>query len=312
MDFETAYASVSGAVAAGRPAHGYLVVGSLRGQAMEFAFRLLEEVVGDHVRDRANPDVHWLFPEMKSRVISVAAMRERMVDPISTTAFAGGWKAGVIVGADCLNDSSANAFLKTLEEPPPRTLFLLLTEKPESLLPTIVSRCQRVDLEDARGSALDGELRSRLLDVLSSGLASTTARVAAAARLAEVLADLKEQAEEEVAAEAEAAGGEGPGEEASKDEIAAAVSSRYLERRADVLKFVESWFRDIMAVVAAGDGAPLENGAYRAAIAKAASGISVADAFRNVEAVEALARTLKRGVPEAPSLTTFFQRIAVA
>ena len=129
---------------------------------------------------------------------------------------------------------------------------------------------------------------------------------------ADVLADLKEQAEEEVAAEAEAAGGEGPGEEASKDEIAAAVSSRYLERRADVLKFVESWFRDIMAVVAAGDGAPLENGAYRAAIAKAASGISVADAFRNVEAVEALARTLKRGVPEAPSLTTFFQRIAVA
>lgn len=67
---------------------------------------------------------------------------------LSDTAFAGGWKVVVLAGADRLTNEAANAFLKMLEEPPPKTLILLLTDAPQALLPTIRSRCQRIDLDE--------------------------------------------------------------------------------------------------------------------------------------------------------------------
>ena len=83
-------------------------------------------------------------PEKKSRVIAVDAVRA-LNHRIQTSSFAGGWKVAVIKYADRLNDQAANAFLKTLEEPPARTLLLLLTDAPQSLLPTVVSRCPAAD-----------------------------------------------------------------------------------------------------------------------------------------------------------------------
>lgn len=58
------------------------------------------------------------------------------------TAGAGGWRIVIVDAADDLNRASANALLKMLEEPPSRAIFLLLAQKPGSLLPTIRSRCQ--------------------------------------------------------------------------------------------------------------------------------------------------------------------------
>ncbi|MDA0710635.1 MAG: hypothetical protein O3B73_10555 [bacterium] len=57
-------------------------------------------------------------------------------------AFQGAWRTVVILHADKMRAESANALLKTLEEPPPRALIVLVTSRPEALLPTIVSRCQ--------------------------------------------------------------------------------------------------------------------------------------------------------------------------
>src|SRR5256885_16843253 len=47
--------------------------------------------------------------------------------------------------ADRMNEPAANKLLKTLEEPPARTHFVLLSEAPDELLPTVRSRCQRID-----------------------------------------------------------------------------------------------------------------------------------------------------------------------
>jgi len=58
----------------------------------------------------------------------------------------GGVKAVVIHPAEALNANAANALLKSLEEPPPRTYFLLVSHRPHQLLPTIKSRCQKVAL----------------------------------------------------------------------------------------------------------------------------------------------------------------------
>jgi DNA polymerase-3 subunit delta' len=77
--------------------------------------------------------------------ISVGAMRE-IVRFFGSTAGEGGWRICIVDAADDLNRSSANALLKLLEEPPPRSLFLILAHMPGRLLPTIRSRCRTLPL----------------------------------------------------------------------------------------------------------------------------------------------------------------------
>ncbi len=67
----------------------------------------------------------------------------------------------IIDGAEYLNEESANCLLKTLEEPPPQVLIILLALNDSSLLPTIVSRCQRVELFPVPAGAIEQELRER-------------------------------------------------------------------------------------------------------------------------------------------------------
>ena len=62
------------------------------------------------------------------------------------TAGAGGWRIALVDTADDLNDASANALLKLLEEPPARAMLLILAHAPGKVLPTIRSRCQRLRL----------------------------------------------------------------------------------------------------------------------------------------------------------------------
>ena len=318
MTVDEAYAQIEKAVGAGRPANGYLVVGGVRGMAGELADRVLKLLYGNGDL-RAHPDIHRLAPEKKSRIISVEAMRTRMIDPMGQTAFQGGWKAGVVYGADRLKTESANAFLKTLEEPPPHTLFLLLTEQPEQLLPTIISRCQRIDLPDARGRLLAEPFRSKVVEILASDrLKGVTEQAAAAGRLAAILEALKAQAAELVDEEVDAAG-DGPGEEAGKDAYDALVASRYKEFRTDFTATLMSWFRDLMALVAAppsrssyddsGEETPLVNASKRAVLESRASRLTLAAAIRNVEAVEAFATSLERNMQELPLLLFLMDRV---
>jgi len=247
-------------------------------------------------------------------------MRERMIEPMEKTTFMGGWKAGVVLGADRLRTESANAFLKTLEEPPPHTLFLLLSERPEQLLPTIISRCQRIDLPDARAQQLEEPYRTQVLDALASNdLTGVTARAAAAAKLAAVLEALEGLAtarvQEDLEEEASNAG-----EEVGDDEVKALVSSRYREFRADFTATLMSWFRDLMALRAAppshstyddsGAATPLVNEAKRAVLETRAAKLTRAAAFANVEAVEAFATSLERNLPELPVLGFLMDRLA--
>jgi DNA polymerase-3 subunit delta' len=85
-------------------------------------------------------------------IISVDEVR-RLRGFLGLTASEGGWRVVIVDSADELNPNAANALLKSLEEPPPRALFLLVTSQPSGLLPTIRSRCRRLDLAplDAEG-----------------------------------------------------------------------------------------------------------------------------------------------------------------
>jgi DNA polymerase-3 subunit delta' len=65
---------------------------------------------------------------------------------LSLTAAEGGWRIVLVEQMEAMNAEAQNALLKTLEEPPPRALLLLTTAAPDRLLPTIRSRCRRIDL----------------------------------------------------------------------------------------------------------------------------------------------------------------------
>ncbi|KZM49062.1 DNA polymerase III subunit delta' [Labrenzia sp. OB1] len=83
----------------------------------------------------------------------------RTVSFFGTTASANSWRICIVDAADDLNISSANALLKILEEPPERCLFLVLSHAPGRLLPTIRSRCRRLDLAPLSSNDISNALR---------------------------------------------------------------------------------------------------------------------------------------------------------
>lgn len=83
--------------------------------------------------------------EKHRKDIAVADVR-RIAPFLRLTPAEGGWRIVVVDGADGMNPSGQNAILKILEEPPPRSLLLLVTNRPSSMLPTIRSRCRMLQL----------------------------------------------------------------------------------------------------------------------------------------------------------------------
>ncbi len=189
MEIDEAFSLISRAIDAGRAAHGYLVVGDLKGGCDVLTDRILRKLFPEEVAQveaKSHPDIAWLEPEGAKRIIKVESMRERIVEPMSLAAFSGGWKVGVIVGADRMEAPSANAFLKSLEEPTPKTLYLMLTDQPDAILPTIVSRSQRIDLPLSEG-LLEGEDYNAVSELFAAK---------DAAGLAAKLAELKDGADD--------------------------------------------------------------------------------------------------------------------
>lgn len=87
--------------------------------------------------------------EGKSSLISVAEARE-ILGRLSFHSLEGGWRAVVVYLPEKMNADAANRLLKSIEEPPEKTLFLLVTHAPEKVLPTISSRCQHIRLLPVR------------------------------------------------------------------------------------------------------------------------------------------------------------------
>lgn len=90
-----------------------------------------------------HPDWVRVHPVDESKQIRIEQIRE-LGEELSLTSHQGGYKVGVISPADVLNRFAANALLKTLEEPPPRTVLILVVTQPSRLPATILSRCQRI------------------------------------------------------------------------------------------------------------------------------------------------------------------------
>ena len=106
------------------------------------------------IADDHHPDVHLLLPEISGRgkpVIKVDQIRE-LQRQLQLSTLEGRYRVAILTQFDAANHNAANAFLKTLEEPPPSVVLLLTAADADSLLPTIASRCRTIGLRplDAR------------------------------------------------------------------------------------------------------------------------------------------------------------------
>jgi DNA polymerase III subunit delta' len=113
------------------------------------------------VLEQRHPDLTWVQPIEDSQQIRIEQIRELGAE-LALTAHQGGYKVAIIAPADALNRFAANALLKTLEEPPARTLLVLVAAEPSRLPATLTSRCQRVRMRPpSRAQGLEWLRRTR-------------------------------------------------------------------------------------------------------------------------------------------------------
>ncbi len=157
-----------------RPQHGLLLKGNKGIGKFDLAINYARSLLCQHPDEagfacRQCPSCHWFeqgthpdFCLIQSEALSVEAeegepgkkpSKQISVDQIrgladfaGMSAHQGGRRVVVIHPAEAMNSNAANALLKNLEEPPPGMLFILVSHKPQQLLPTILSRCLSINL----------------------------------------------------------------------------------------------------------------------------------------------------------------------
>ena len=140
--------------------------------AQYFALNLLDEKSSQH------PDLHTVSLEEGKRDIPAEKIRE-LKSKLQLKSYSGKKKIAIIDDAEKMNPTACNAFLKTLEEPPGDSLIILITNSPQLLLPTIISRCQvfnfsKLKTEDVKSTLsmlnLSEDLIEKLIKIESSNL----------------------------------------------------------------------------------------------------------------------------------------------
>jgi len=240
-----------------RLAHAYLISGPPGSGKQLLAAELASLVNGtkaDEVFSSKAREIFVAQPESRSRRIVISQIRE-LEHALQMRASNGQRKVAIISEADRLQPQAANAFLKTLEEPPKDSLLLLLSALPEALPDTILSRCIPIPL------APNGEHQNKLEDEKLVKLLQQTAReqswtVQYAYRLAQGFQRLLRLSREQIKAETdEALKGEetryrnstdGAWLEEREEYYKALTESLYLQRRADLIEILFAWWTDVL------------------------------------------------------------------
>ena len=304
-----------------RLAHAYVIVGSPRGNALEFAESVLKLLYCSSTEKPCNEctncrlidshkhvDTLWIEPQSKSRQI-VTDDIELLIRRITQTSFEGGWKAGIILSADCMNIKSSNQLLKTLEEPPPKTLLLLITDSPQTLLPTIISRCQKIVLPEGQPRGRDTLWETPLMDLLrelpvTSGLGASRLAGKLKAILDRVKAEISEAVEEELGS-----GGEALDESKLKVILEARINSRLKEVQGEVFRVMLDWHRDILMLVSKVDEEHLIFSSDRNVLQEQAKAHTQSSALQAIHVVEEMATRLDRNIPVAQIFDEAFRKL---
>ena len=137
--------SLIGQFATGSLHHGLLFLGQRLQSIESQAMNLTRSVLGMSEEQNMHPDLFHLRPSGKARII--VEKTRALISELNRSSNQGGGKVAFIHEADRMRKEAANAFLKTLEEPPSGTYLILMTTRPYSMLATIRSRCLLVRLK---------------------------------------------------------------------------------------------------------------------------------------------------------------------
>ena len=259
--FEPLLNKFSNIVSKGRLSHAYLVVGDNLTLLEQFVQELMKICVcSQHthegkacgccaecrsVDDKTYPYLYELKPQSKLRQIRIPQVREFETN-FQIKAPKGKLRIGIIWESDRLNVNAANGFLKTLEEPMPGSLLILVSVRPNAMLPTIRSRCQVLPLRTT--SNYEFEQRDDLLACLATLKpgGGSEAALAGANVISQSLAAIRVQAEDAIEPSPKAI------EETAtqkKERLAtdnARIESEYLSRRETFLSVIHTWFSQLV------------------------------------------------------------------
>lgn len=298
-----------------RLAHAYLLSGAVGAGKRQLAAQLTELVNGtsaDAVFAPGAPAVFVAEPESKSRRIVIDQIRA-LEHSLQMRAADGRRKVAIVSDADRLQPQAANAFLKTLEEPPNDSLLLLLSALPEALPDTILSRCLPIPLASFLSRAAPPE-ELQLVDLLATITRPEAAGVQAAYRLAQGVQGLLRQVRESIQAEHAAAlkkeearyknttDGSWLGER--EDHFKALTESLYVQRRAQLIEVIFRWWSDVLRASTGIERLELPAAAEqtRAFAAKLTTPVIL----QRIRRVEELRDQLGRNIQEALALEVAF------
>jgi len=304
-----------------RLAHAYLISGAPGSGKEILAAELASLVNGTATKDVFSAKARDIFiarPESKSRRIVTAQIRA-LEHALQMRAADGRRKVAIIPDADRLQPEAANAFLKTLEEPPKDSLLLLLSAVPEALPETILSRCIAIPL------ASDGEVQSKkeeekLVKVLQQASRQTTWSIQFAYRLAQEFQRLLRAIREEVKQEIDGAlkreqarykdATDGAWLQEREEYYKALTESLYLQRRAALVETLFAWWTDVLR--ASNDVVQRDIPAAKQETATLAKRFSTAEILRRIRSLEELRDHLGRNIQESLAIEVAFLAIFVA
>lgn len=295
------------ALAEGHLGHAYLVSGSAGSGVRELGNELAALFLGaGEISVEKHPDFHAIEPESKSRRLLTEQVRE-LEHAIHRMPEKGSRKVAVVRDADRLMPQAANAFLKTLEEPPDGSLLILTSELPEALLETIRSRCISVVLHSStplqKGSR-EEILARRLPEFFGSGSKTDATAAFGLTRvfrdlIEEVREEAAERIKEELAAEKAHFGKTTEGDwEAREEALKASSEAEVLRERSQLLGVVADHFGTSLRKINSGEMEADEAESRRL--------------IRCLDAVEKLRGTLERGIQEGLALEAGFLELMVA
>ncbi|MEY2520279.1 MAG: polymerase subunit delta [Verrucomicrobiota bacterium] len=299
----------------GRLAHAYLISGppgsGKRGLASDLS-NLVSGGTSPDVFLSQPPGVYLAEPESKSRRIVIDQVRA-LEHALQMRSSDGHRKVAIIADADRLQPQAANAFLKTLEEPPNDSLLLLLSSMPEVLPDTILSRCIAVPLatdEKVRPSSEEEEL----LELLGAGAAPTRKGVQPAYRLARgfhrLLGQMRETIQEENAAALKREEAryknttDGAWLDEREDYFKALTESQYVRQRSRLVETLFLWWSDVLR--ASTGIARRELPSASAQTQLLGQKLSTAEILRRIRRLEEMRDHLGRNIQEALAIEVAF------
>ena len=316
---EVALDYLRGAQDRGRLAHAYLITGAAGSGKRTLAADVAELVNGApaaKVFAGSAPDIHLASPESKSRRISIEQLRE-LEHALQMRASDGRRKVAIVSDADRMGTQAANAFLKTLEEPPNNSLLLLLSTIPEVLPDTILSRCLAIPLAHPLDATLSTE-ENELMELLSAFDPAAAAGVHEAYQLVQGFQRLLGKIRRSIQEENDAAQKleetryknttDGAWLDKREEHYKALTESLYLHQRAQLVEMLFLWWGDVLRASTGVDGRELPAATHTATEAMARR-LTTPEILRRVRRLEELRDHLGRNIQEALALEVAFLHV---